>query len=184
MYIIFEAIASNDPRVDARIETIATTWHHTIAYIAPEHDGDVRIDWLKATQITRDVAYAHHFTNALEGEISIMRNIADAADIIQPTSFGDNNYEKINYKLTSVDELNAVALLKTLMLNYAEMHLTEDTGLIQLRVNVPTLSTLKDTQMFMATYFEWDCAYTANKEKRKLFSTRTFSEELNGKFIL
>tara|TARA_R110000868_G_scaffold66436_7_gene197833 strand:- start:1438 stop:1992 length:555 start_codon:yes stop_codon:yes gene_type:complete len=184
MYIIFEAIASNDARIDARINTIASVWHHTIGYIAPEHEGAVRIDWLKATEISRAVAYAHHFTNALNGEVPIMRNIADPADIIQPTSFGDNDYEKIDYKLTSVDELNAVSLLKAVMLNYAEIHLTEDTGLTHIRTNVPTLSTLKDTQMFMATYFEWDCAYTANKEKRKLFSTRTFSEELNGKFIL
>ena len=183
MYIIFESIASDDPRVDARIKTISTTWHHTIGYIAPEDESNVRIDWLKATPITRDVAHAHHFTNALEGEISIMRNIADASDIIQPTSFGDNNYEKINYKLTSVDELNTVALLKALMLNYAEAHLTEETGLLQIRANVPTLTTLKDTQMFMATYFEWECAYTANKEKRPLFATRTYSDELNNRFI-
>lgn len=183
MYIIFEAIASNDPRADERIKTISTSWHHIIGYIAPEDEGSVNIDWLKATQVTRDVAYAHIFTNALDGEVPIMRNVKDTADIISPTSFGDNDYEKINYKLTSADELNTVALLKALMLNYAEAHLTEETGLTYIRANVPSLTKLTDTQMFMATYFEWDCAYTANKEKRKLFATRMYSEELEGKFI-
>ena len=32
-----------------------------------------------------------------------------------------------------------------------------------------TLSQLSETQMFMATYFDWDCAYTYNKTKTKEF---------------
>ena len=32
--------------------------------------------------------------------------------------------------------------------------------------------------MYMATYFEWECAYTANKDKTPQFTTSTFSETL------
>jgi len=64
------------------------------------------------------------------------------------------------------------------MLNFAENHFTEATGLVQIKAQVPGLQTLKDTQMYMATYFEWECAYTANKDKTPQFTTSTFSETL------
>jgi hypothetical protein len=32
--------------------------------------------------------------------------------------------------------------------------------------------------MYFATYFEWECAYTANKDKTPQFGTTTFSETL------
>ena len=178
MYIIYETLASNDPRVDKRIEIIGTEWHYTIGYIPPEHEGQVRVEWLNATVINEGMAHAHHFTNALDGEVPIMRNVSNPKDIVQPTSFGDSNYEKIQYRLTSTDELNAVGLLKAMMLNFAEHHLDENTGLVQIKAQVPGLQTLKDTQMYMATYFEWECAYTANKEKTPQFTTKSYSETL------
>lgn len=178
MYIIYETLAGNDPRKDDRIEIISHEWHYTIGYIPPEHQGQVRVEWLNATTINEGMAHAHHFTNAVDGEVPIMRNVSNPKDIVQPTSFGDDNYEKINYRLTSTDELNAVGLLKAIMLNYAENHLDESTGLVQIKAQVPGLQTLKDTQMYMATYFEWDCSYTANKDKTPQFETRKFSEEL------
>ena len=178
MYIIYESIASNDPRRDSRIQMIASEWHYTIGYIAPADEGAVNTEWLKATTITEGMANAHNFTNALDGEVPIMRNVSNPRDIVQPTSFGDSNYEKINYTLTSTDELNTVGLLKAIMLNFAEHHFTEETGLVQIKAQVPGLQTLKDTQMYMATYFEWECAYTANKDKTPQFTTSTFSETL------
>ena len=178
MYIIFETVGSADPRMDARLQVITHDWHFTIAYIAPEDEGAVNIEWLNATVINEGIASAHNFTNALDNEVGIMRNVSNPKDIVQPTSFGDNDYEKINYVLTSVDELNTVGLMKAQMLNFAENHFTEETGLAQIKTQVPGLHTLKETQMYMATYFEWDCAYTANKVKNPLFGTRVFSQQL------
>jgi hypothetical protein len=178
MYIIYETVASTDPRTDSRIQIISSEWHFTIGYIAPEHEGAVNTQWLNATTITEGMAHAHNFTNAIDGEVPIMRNVSNPRDIVQPTSFGDSNYEKINYALTSTDELNTVGLLKAIMLNFAEHHFTEETGLVQIKSQVPGLQTLKDTQMYFATYFEWECAYTANKDKTPQFGTTTFSETL------
>ena len=45
-----------------------------------------------------------------------------------------------------------IGLLKAIMLNFAEHHFTEATGLVQINTQVPGLQTLKDTQMYMAIY--------------------------------
>lgn len=178
MYIIYESIPGSDPRLDPRMEYLASEWHYTISYINDIHKGDIILNWLNYEELTEDQAHAHKFTNAVDGEISVMQNTSNPKDLVQPTSFGDNDYEKVQYRLTSVDESNTVALLKKIMLMHAEAHFDEDTGLVQIRAEVPSLRTLKETQMYFATYFEWECAYTHAKEKTPRFSTATFSENL------
>lgn len=179
MYIIYETLSSIDPRRDERIKTVSDEWHYTIGFIEPSDEGNIDLESINASVITEGMANSHHFTNAVDGEVPIMRNVSNPKDIIQPTSYGDNDYEKINYKLTPTDELNAVGLLKAIMLKHAETYFDNDTGLVQIKTQVPQLTKLKETQMFMATYFEWDCAYTANKEKTPEFNTRNFSDTFN-----
>jgi hypothetical protein len=178
MYIIYESLPGDDPRLDPRMEYFASEWHYTIAYINDIHRGDIKLDWLPHEELTDDQALAWKFTNAVDGEISVMQSVSNPKDLILPTSFGDNDYEKVQYKLTSVDEANAVGLLKKVMLLHAEKYFNEETGLIQIKSEVPGLRNLKETQMYMATYFEWECAYTAAKDKAPRFQTKTFSEKL------
>lgn len=177
MYIIYETIASNDPRYTPLIEYIATEWHYTIGYIAPENLSNVNLPFYKATEINESVAHAHQFTNAVNGEISLMRSTNNPKEMVQPTSEGDADYVKVAYKMTAEDEMNAVSLLKSMMLNWAENHYTEETGLIQIRTEVPGLRRLKETQMYMATYFEIEFASTQGKEKNPLFTTPKFTVE-------
>lgn len=178
MYIIYETIGNNDPRFDPKLEYVSTAWHYTISKVPADHVSKVNLELLKATEITEGMAHAHHFTNAVDGEISVMKNVLNPADIIQPTSEGDADYAKVDYKLSSTDEVNAIGLLKAMMLNFAENHFTEELGLVQIRTKVPSLTTLKNTQMFFATYFEWDCAYTAGKEKTPEFQTPKYTQEI------
>ena len=173
-YIMFETVAGNDPRLVPEIEMIGNDWHFTFAKV----NGTPVIDWLNATTITKEMFDARNFTNALDGEVGIMRSVTDPADIIQPTSFGDNDYEKVAYRLNSIDESNTVALLKAQMLNWAENNFDDDSGRIQIRAQVPGLRTLKETQMYMATYFEWECAYTHQLDKEPQFETKKFSQTL------
>jgi len=178
MYIIYESVPADDPRLDPRIEYVGSEWHYTIAHINDLHRGDIILNWLNYAELTEDQAHSHQFTNAVNGEISVMQNKNNPKDLVQPTSFGDNDYEKVQYKLSSVDESNTVALLKKIMLLHAEKHFTEETGLTQIRAEVPSLRSLKETQMYMATYFEWECAYTHGKEKQPRFATKKFSENI------
>ncbi len=173
-YIMFETVPSNDPRLVPEIKVIGSDWHFSFAQVL----GTPVIDWLKPTTITEDMYHARHFTNALNGEVGIMRSTSNPADIIQPTSFGDNDYEKVSYRLTSIDEANTVALLKAQMLNYAENHFTNESGLIQIRAQVPGLRNLEETQTYMATYFEWDCAFTSGQDLEPQFTTAKFTQTI------
>lgn len=171
-YIMFETVPGNDPRLVPEIEIIGSDWHFSFARVT----GTPQIDWLNPTTITEDMFHARMFTNALNGEVGIMRSTSNPADIIQPTSFGDNDYEKVAYRLTSIDEANTVALLKAQMLNWAENNFDNDSGLVQIKAQVPGLARLEETQTYMSTYFEWDCAFTAGTEKTPQFETKKFSQ--------
>ena len=173
-YIMFETVPGNDPRLVPEIEILSSDWHFSFARVT----GTPVTDWLNPTTITLDMLNARHFTNALDGEVGIMRSVTNPADIIQPTSFSDNDYEKVAYRLNSIDESNAVALLKAQMLNWAENNFDDQSGRIQIRAQVPGLRTLKETQMYIATYFEWECAYTHGQEKAPQFETAKFSQTL------
>ena len=48
----------------------------------------------------------------------------------------------------SIDESNAVALLKAQMLNWAENNFDDQSGRIQIRAQVPGLRTLKETEPY------------------------------------
>lgn len=164
--MIFETIASNDPRLDSeKIKFIDKFWLYSIAEIKEGYNTE----WLKGTEITRDQAYAHHWTNALNNEVAIMQRVSDPADIVQPTSFGDPDYEKVNYSLSADDKTNAVTLMKAAMRLHANKYCENKTQRDRILASLNTVSGLEETQTFMATYFEWDCAYTNGKTKNPEF---------------
>ena len=70
MYIIYESIASNDPRRDNRIQMVASEWHYTIGYIAPADegklpDGSGRTYWDIINTEAEDDYEAEYWTNRL-----------------------------------------------------------------------------------------------------------------------
>ena len=64
------------------------------------------------------------------------------------------------------------------MLNWAENHFTNESGLVQIRAQVPGLRNLEETQTYMATYFEWDCAFTAGQDFEPQFATAKFTQTI------
>lgn len=171
MYIIFETISGNDPRLDGRIKFTGTFWHYTIAYIDPNDEKDVIISWLNGTEVSESVAKADKFASSYNGELTIIKGTSPSSyeDFVSPTSNGDNNYKKDLYVLTEQDEENATTLLKEILTNYSTNHLTEKEQLELMLSEISKLKTLNETQMFMATYFEFDIAYTNGKDKVKEF---------------
>lgn len=169
MYIIFETIATNDPRLDSKIQFFSKFWHHTIAYIAPEDEASVILSWLKHEVISEDVAKAAIFTAAYNGEIAVLANEDGtiANNMITPTSGGDGFYKKAPYFLTAADKSNAILCMQASMRLFTEQHSSDaekNSNLINL-INQLDLTDLDDAQMFMATYFDFDTAYTTGKLK-------------------
>ena len=123
MYILHETIAGNDPRLHASMKLFGNYWHYTIHYI-PEGEN-VFVDWLKGEQISEQVAKAHKFTGAVNGELSIKTNTTTWEEIAQASSETATGPKHI-YELSMDDNNNCIILMKTIIKNYAKNRLKSD----------------------------------------------------------
>ena len=173
MYIIFETLSSNDPRLDPRMQNFSKFWHHSIAYINPADESNVIVSWLKHEVISEDVAKAAIFTTAYQGEIAVLANEDGtvANNMLTPTSGGDGFYKKAPYFLTEDDKRNAIKCMQASMRLFTEQHSTDTEKNASLLALINQLDPvdLDDAQMFMATYFDFDTAYTNGKSKSPEF---------------
>ena len=172
---MYETIAGNDPRNDNRIKHLNQFWHLTISYIAPEDEADVVTHWLKGEVISEEVAKAAVFCGAYEGELSVLadENGNVLNNQITPTSYGDSFYKKAAYFLTDTDKKNAIECMKAAMRIFTNNHCFDEAVKQQLLDKINAIDSdgfdLDDAQMFMATYFEFDTAYTNGKTKSPEF---------------
>lgn len=179
MFILFETVPSNDPRLDPRIVIKNAAWHYSIAQIEESVKDEVILSWLDYAELSPEESECYRFFNVLDGEVPVMVNKSNPKDLIEPTSYGDNDYEKVLYKLTQTDKDNTVSLMKKVMTLHARNHSSDETTKNRLLQGISALRTVEETQMFFATYFEWECAYTATKDKVQDFETRwSWGEEL------
>lgn len=164
MYITYETISGNDPRLDSRMEYIGSFWHYTISYISPEHETDVYVKWLNGVEISENVAKSYKFMNALNGELSLRVSASSVNDIVHAS--GDTP-EKILYHMNEQELSDTVELYKAIMLNYMDNHCQGGEVKEALRAKINETKTLPDIQMLMATYYDFDVAYTQGKKKKK-----------------
>ncbi len=170
MYIVFETIASNDPRLDARMNIFGKYWHYSVAYIASEHESDVYLKWLSYEIIPEKVAKSDKFAAAIDGEIALLvKNFGTYEEILSPTSYANNGYKKQLYYLTEEDDKNCTELLKAIAKLQILNKLDEDNepGVKELLLEkVGQLKTLNESQIFFLNYFGVNLsAYTAGMEK-------------------
>lgn len=134
MYIIFETLASNDPRLDPKMQNFSKFWHHSIFYIAPEDEASVIISWLKHEVISEATAKSAIFTTAYHGEIAVLANEdgSIANNMLTPTSGGDSFYKKAPYFLTDEDKANAILCMQASMRLFTEQHSTDSVKNAQL----------------------------------------------------
>lgn len=165
---MFETIASNDPRLDPKISFVGKFWHYTIAYVKPEDESSVVTSWINGTVVTEAVANADKFCTAYDGEISVMANEdGSIASMLAPTSYGDKFYKKAAYFLTEEDNKNAIECMKVAMRLFTRDHTTDTVIQEQMYALIDDLDAtdLSGAQMFMATYFDFDTAYTQGRPR-------------------
>lgn len=163
MYIIYETVAGDDPRVTPEIEFVGSVWHYTISYISPENESEVFLKWLKPTEISEAVAKAYKFVASHEGEVNLKVPVDLNGDgFIDEIELATSQSEKIPYFLTADDDKNTSDLLKAIMKNHIDKHLEDAATKTRLLEIIDAAQTLLDTQIVMATYFDFDVAATAN----------------------
>lgn len=167
---MFDTVSSNDPRLDPRIIFTGKFWHLTIAYIAPEYESEVIYSWLNATVIPEAVAKADKFCSAYQNEISVLTLTPGSyEDIVIPTSGGNSQYVKETYFLTETDKRNAIICMQEAMKIWANSHYSHNVAQLLEQIDLLDPVDLNGAQMFMATYFDFDTAYTNGKTKYRDF---------------
>lgn len=168
MYITYETVASNDPRITTEIKYVGSFWHYTIAFIDPAVEDEVYTKWLKPVVVSEAVAKSFKFVGALEGEISLRVPVDLNGDgYIDEIEMASEQTEKIAYFLTDDDKANTIALIRAVGKNYLENHSKNQDTIAALSAQLDACTTLEDIQMLMATYFDFDVAYTAGKTKTR-----------------
>ena len=176
MYIIFETIGFDDPRMDARIQVIGKWWHYDIAFIDDQHT-DLTSAYqllLKGVELTEVVAKSNKLCDSNDGEIALVNaNFTNYDEIVQPSSLSSgNSYVKQMYFLTDEDKANCVAFMKAGMKLHTNKYLTTDdakkTRLLEL-IDQLDPNDLNATQMFLHSYFPWDNGYTNLKPRTREF---------------
>ena len=171
MYIIFETVASNDPRLDPRMNVFGKFWHYSVAYIAEEHESSVVTSWLNGEVVTKKVAQSDKFCTACNGELSVVRaDFGTYDELTSPTSFGDNNYRKQTYFLNEDNIASTTEFLKAVMRLQIQNHLKESdnpdnasnpTGTARkLKIKVEQVTNVNEAQELMSNYFDLGFAYT------------------------
>lgn len=166
MYIIIEDIRSDDPRLDERMVHFGDFWHYDVRYIAPEHESDVYIKWLKHEILDEAVARCYKFAGAVNNEVTVVADGASSQDNsnIQLTS---SQTAKSIVFLSQENITNTVLFLKAAARFHIKHHLQNKETESALYAELDKCATIADCQMFMATYFDLQFAYTVNKEKNK-----------------
>jgi hypothetical protein len=155
MFIIFEAIVIEDPR----IKRTGDFWHFTVAEIDDaEIDSIDQLKHINYVVVAQNIAQADRLCYALHGrELHVKSGIEINTydDLIQHTSFGDNEYTKQIYYLTDENDADATEFLKTIMKLYMKNHPVpdKDTEAEQVTALIDALTNLYDAQMLAAQYF-------------------------------
>lgn len=164
MYIIIEDIRSDDPRLDERMVYRGDFWHYNVRYIAPEHESDVYIKWLKHEILDEAVAKCYKFAGAVNNEVTVVDD-----GICLDQCLASSQTAKAIFFLSEENITNTVLFLKTAARFHIKLHLQNKEVETALDAELNKCATIADCQMFMATYFDLQFTYTVNKEKNKKF---------------
>ena len=165
IYIIHESVPGNDPRLDPKMERIGDFWHYVVQKFPA--DRDIVWKWLNGEQVTENIAKAYKFTSAYENEISVRKSTNIYEEISGASGDTEDLDEtKIYYRLTQVDQQNAVEFFKTVMRihvkNYTEENSKNAHTLLKM---IERAATISECQDLMYDYF--DVGFPINVRRKR-----------------
>lgn len=174
MFIVYETIASNDPRRAETLRDIGKFWHYSVAEVA---DGTY-VEWLKGQELPESVAKTWILATSVNGEITVLKsNVGSHDEIILPSSGGNQGYYKETYFLTDTDKTLTKNFIQAVLKLEVKNKLIGDgvknhpDTATRLNEVIDNAQTLNDIQMVMKSYFDVDvCAYTQGKPRNPLFT--------------
>lgn len=150
MYIAFETLPSNDPRLDKQFKIIGDFWHYTIA----EVPNDKYIEWLSPVKLPNEEKNAWMFAGANGNEITIKKQ--DTAQITMAGYSADDEElgEKMIYYLSPNDIKNTISFLKKVLSNYAEKNLSSLKEQTEIKNRITSAKSISELKEIMFVYYD------------------------------
>ncbi len=159
MFIVFESIASNDPRWCEELSRFANFWIYTVARVNDDFTDNYDINSINAEIIDEKLARAALFAAAANGMISLRQNTETHGNLLDPCcedtpctfSGGD---KKIDYFLTDEDKKNAVNFIKVVLKNYAIHHILSKQERFNFVTEVDYCNSIEECNWVMYNYLD------------------------------
>lgn len=164
MYIIFESIPGNDPRLDSRMNYFGDFWHYSIYEVPEIPDDPIYVKWLDHLVISREVADSYKLTASTGGELS---TAGPAKKLSEAEGASDTGGSKWIYQLSLEDHKNTIELMKSASILHIKKYLKNkevETSLIQ---EMNKCVSVDQMQQWMSTYFDTQYTSVAGKKLRK-----------------
>ena len=164
-YIIHEAVAGDDPRIDPKMETVGEFWHYSI--IKFPSDQGIVYHWLNGVEVTESIAKAYKFTSAHENEVSVRVSTTNYDEISDGSGdTEDRESTKIYYRLTAEDQKNTIDFFKAIMKLHLQNRADSSSKNTQaLASMIDRLSSVTDAQNLMYDYL--DVGFAVNVTQRR-----------------
>jgi len=163
MYIAFESLPGNDPRIDNEIKKITQWWHYTIA----EVPDNKHIVWLSPVTLSKEETKADILCDAINDELSVRKSVAKRGELRGYSGDDEEADDKIIHILTEKEKSIAVSFMRKIISNFAEKQLSSLKEVAMIKKKVQQAKTIKECKIIMKNYFDYNCGSVSNYEDLK-----------------
>lgn len=151
MFIAFESLPGNDPRLDREIKKVNVWWKYTMA----EVPDNKHIDWLYPVKITEDESKADIIASATNDEITVLASEARRGNLIGYSGDDEAANNKILHVLTPQQKAIGVSFIKKVLKNFAEKQLASVKEIAWIKIEIDKCKSISQLHMIMAQHFDF-----------------------------
>lgn len=151
MYIVFEAIASNDPRMHPEMVRLIDFLNYTIYDIPENIVSELDIEGLNAELLSENVGRASLFFGAVEGKVQVKANTTQS-NILLDNESGKPQEKKVYYAISEQEEADCVTFIKTVLKNMAEKYIQSSKQRKMYIAELENCTTIDECNWFMWHY--------------------------------
>jgi len=161
MYIIFETLPGNDPRLDSRMIQYGDFWHYSVYEIPHIPEDPIYLKWLDHEELDPEIAECYKLTSSTTGELSLS---GPAKDITEVQGASDTYGSKWIYQCSLQDHANTVKFMQAAVRLHMKQYLKNKEAEPALLQEMKRCVSIDQMQDWMATYM--DIRFTGNAGKK------------------
>jgi hypothetical protein len=152
MFIVFESIAGNDPRLLPQLERFHNYWNYTVYRIDEQYISNLDSSLIFAT-LTDEEGRASMLADAAEGRVTVKPN-TDLSTLVLDNISGKPLAEKFWYVLTQDDKTNVISFLKKVLKIHGQKYVKSPEELSLYNLEIDNCQTHEDCNFFMYHYLD------------------------------